>query len=102
MKAPGRTHDHPRARLARARPLGLDEADQRGGAFGLDRFNERAKRLHGAIDRDDAGNLFMISHFAPYAPSEAIAFKIDSGVQGASSRGWPPGLTACTASRIAE
>ena len=35
-------------------------------------------------------------------PSDLIARKIDSGVQGASSFGWPPGLTACTASRIGE
>ena len=35
-------------------------------------------------------------------PSDLVARKIDSGVQVASSFGWPPGLTACTASRIGE
>ena len=37
-----------------------------------------------------------------HPPSDLIARKIDSGVQGASSFGWPPGLTASTASRIGE
>ncbi len=36
------------------------------------------------------------------APSDFTAFKIASGVHGASNLGWPPGLTAWTASRIAE
>ena len=40
--------------------------------------------------------------WAPYPPIDRIAFKIASGVQGASSLGWPSGATAWTASRIAE
>src|SRR5271170_6633273 len=46
-KSARRPHHHDRPRLARARPLGLDEADERGGTLGFDRFDEAAVRLHG-------------------------------------------------------
>src|ERR1700689_2839119 len=42
-----RPHHHDSPRLARARPLGLDEADERRGALGFDRLDEATIGLHG-------------------------------------------------------
>jgi hypothetical protein len=77
IEGAGRTHDHARSALARARPIHLDQADQGAGPFGLQRFDQTVESLHGVDPQ------WYIAPSSFRAEGEAI-----HGLKGRSSRLW--------------